>query len=116
LRDIAVRQRAVMFCILGYFGLVVLQFAFPPELRIVLGIAAAAVSITGAVFIFMLALSLYNTGAGIVLGILTLVPILGLIILLIVNGRATTVLRQHGLKVGLMGADLKQIPQTGPTY
>jgi len=50
------------------------------------------VAIIGAVFIFMLAISLYSTGAGIVMGILTLVPLVGLIVLLIVNSRATRVL------------------------
>ena len=113
IRQIAQRQRALMFCILGYLGLVVVQFAFPPELRMFLGLAALAVSVTAAVFVFMLALSLYGTGVGILLGILTLVPLLGLLVLLIINGKATTILRQHGLKVGLLGADVSHLP-AGP--
>jgi len=114
LREIATRQRAIMLCILGYVVLVVLQFALPPEGRIVLGLAALAVCITAAVFVFMLALAVYNTATGIVLGILTLIPILGLIILLIVNGRATNILKSHGIKVGLLGADMSQVPMAGP--
>jgi hypothetical protein len=42
------------------------------------------------------------------LGILTLVPLLGLIILLIVNQRATGVLQAKGYRVGLLGASLSQ--------
>jgi hypothetical protein len=72
-----------------------------------------AVSVTAAVFVFMLALSLYSTGAGIVLGILTLIPVVGLIVLLVINGKATNVLRRHGIRVGLMGADPGQIPAPG---
>ena len=110
LREIAVRQRAIMLCILAYIALVVLQFAIPPEMRIFLGIAVLAVGITAAVFVFMLALALYNTASGILLGILTLVPLLGLFILLVINQKATTILKSHGIKVGLLGANMSQVP------
>lgn len=52
----------------------------------------------------MLATRVYGTGAGIVLGVLTLIPCLGLVILLLVNRKATDVLKQHGIGVGLLGA------------
>ena len=83
LRVIATRQRAIM---------------------------ALGAVITGAVFVFMLSLAIYSTAVGILLGILTLIPLLGLLVLLMVNGKATTLLRQHGIRVGLMGADPSQIP------
>src|SRR5260221_11674597 len=41
------------------------------------------------VFVFMLAIKLYNTALGIVLGLLTLVPLINLIVLLVMNGKAT---------------------------
>ena len=46
----------------------------------------------------------YGTGLGIFLGILCLVPLIGLIVLLAVNGKETRVLKQNGIKVGLLGA------------
>ena len=52
----------------------------------------------------MLALAIYGTALGIILGILTLIPLVGLIILLIVNGKATNLLREDGIHVGLLGA------------
>jgi hypothetical protein len=110
LRVIAQRQKGVIFCILGYFLLVLSQFLLPPELRVVAMLAALAVSITAVVFVFMLSLALYGTGAGIVLGILTLIPIVGLIVLLVLNGKATNILKQHGVKVGLLGARASDIP------
>jgi hypothetical protein len=113
LRTIAVRQRVIMWCILAYIVLIFGQFAFPPELRLIPALLAMAASVTAAVFVFMLAIALYNTGAGIVLGLLTLVPLVGLIVLLIINNKATNTLRQHGIKVGLMGADPRQIPAPG---
>jgi hypothetical protein len=110
LRVIATRQRAIMFCILGYIIAIIGQFALPPEMRFIVGIIAIGLSITASVFVFMLAIALYSTGTGIVLGILTLVPLIGLFVLLTVNGKATNLLRQHGIKVGLMGADPRQVP------
>ena len=110
IREIAVRQRVVMLCILGYIACVILQFVVPGPLKLVVALAGAAFSITGAVFVFMLAVAIYSTGLGVVLGILTLIPIIGLIVLLIVNAKATTILRAHGIKVGLLGADKSQIP------
>ena len=82
-------------------------------MRWVAAVLGFAVSVTAAVFVFMLALALYNTGAGVVLGILTLVPLVGLIVLLIINGKATNTLRHHGIHVGLMGARASEIPAPG---
>ena len=71
----------------------------------VLGYLAAVIS--AAVFICLLAIKLYSLTVGILLGLLTiLVPI---IVLLVVNNKATSVLRQNGITVGLSGAKLSQL-------
>jgi hypothetical protein len=114
LREIAKRQRAIQICILIYILAIVGQFILPPQLRPFVGLAVLAVMITATVFVFMLAIALYNTGVGILLGILSLIPLLGLLVLLMVNGKATGVLREHGIQVGLLGARLDQIPDAGP--
>jgi hypothetical protein len=115
LRKIAFQQKAIMYCILAYIAVGVLRFVLPPGLQLMvlvpLGLAAV---ITAAVFVFMLAISLHNIAAGITLGILTLIPLVGLVVLLIINSTATKLLQSHGIKVGLMGADLNQIPPAGP--
>lgn len=113
LRTIALRQRAILYCILGYVALFLAQFAFPPDVRFVPMLLAFAVSIAASFFVFTLSIALYNTGTGIVLGVLTLVPYVGMIVLLVINGKATNVLRQHGIRVGLLGAPTSQIPAPG---
>ena len=113
LRTIATRQRAIMACILGYIVAIVCKVALPPELRLIVSIAVLALGVTAAVFVFILAMAVYSNGVGILLGILTLIPLIGLFVLLTVNGKATTILRAHGIKVGLMGADPAQIPGPG---
>ena len=104
-REVASRQRAIMLCILVYLIAVVCQFALPVTMRWVLGLGIFALGIVAAVFIFMLAIKLYSSGLGIVLGILTLIPVVGLIVLLIVNAKATRLLKAHGIRVGLLGAN-----------
>jgi len=113
LRSIATRQRAIMFCILGYIGCVVLQLTLPPPINLMIAVGTLAVQITAVVFVFMLAISIYGTGVGVTFGILTLIPLINLIILLIVNGKATKILREHGIQVGLLGAKADQIPAPG---
>lgn len=104
LQTIASRQKMIMICILIYIAAIIIQFALPPEVRPMLGLGVLAVVVAAAVFIFLLATKLYGTGLGIVLGILTLIPLIGLIVLLIVNGKATGILKSHGIDVGLLGA------------
>jgi hypothetical protein len=109
LRSVAKCQKGILVCILIYIIAVIFQFALPEELRLILVLGVAVVGITATVFVFMLAIRVYGTGAGVLLGILTLIPIVGLIVLLIINGKATAILKANGIKVGLLGADLSQI-------
>jgi hypothetical protein len=104
LREIAGRQRGIIMCILGYFCLIPIQFAIPEENRIYLALTLIPLGLTAAVFVFMLAVKLYGQNSGIVYGILTLVPLVGLIVLLIINQKATTTLKDNGVRVGLLGA------------
>jgi hypothetical protein len=114
LKKIAANQRAINLCILAEIFIVIAQISFRTNgmlaLALVFSFAYLAIALTGAVFLFMLSLSLYNTAAGIALGIFSLVPLLGLIILLVLNGKATNILRLHGIRVGLLGADPSKIP------
>jgi hypothetical protein len=115
LRVVATRQKGLIFCILAYLLAVAAQFALPEELRLLAALFALAVVVAAVVFVFMMALELYGVGIGIVMGVLTLIPLVGLIVLLIINGKATKLLRRHGIKVGLFGADSRQIPDPGQT-
>ena len=109
LRSVATYQKGILLCILAYLLLVVLQFALPPDVRFFLLLAAAALTITATVFVFLLATKVYSTGLGILLAILTLIPCIGLIVLLIINGKATAVLKAQGIRVGLLGANMSDL-------
>jgi hypothetical protein len=71
-----------------------------------LAMGSLFITLASAVFVYLLAASVYSTAVGILLGVLALLPCINLIMLLIVNGKATSVLRAHGIKVGLLGAKL----------
>ena len=106
LLKVAKYQKGILVCILVYILAVVGQFALPPQIRPVVGLGVLVVGLIAAVFTILLAMKTHGTILGIILGILCLVPILGLLILLLVNQKATTVLQSNGIKVGLLGADL----------
>jgi len=75
LKKVAMQQRAIIMCIAAECGIVALLLADTSgPLGIVLYFAFLAVAITGAVVVFMLAISVYNVSLGILLGILSLVP------------------------------------------
>jgi hypothetical protein len=119
-RRVAVAQKGILVCLLLQFLVIGASFAanfgvlpIPEVARLGLSIASLVVGVAQIVFVFMLAMRVYSTVAGIFLGLLAFIPCLGLLILLIVNGRATTILTANGYKVGLMGADLAEIPREG---
>ena len=57
----------------------------------------------------LLIANVYNSVIlGIVLGIFLLVPCLNILILLAISQRATMYLKEHGFKVGLLGANMAQ--------
>jgi hypothetical protein len=116
-RAVAWAQKAIILCILANLATLPLRFALStldPGLQllgvIVLAVYYLAVAITATVFVFMLAVKVYGTGMGVVLGILTLIPCVGLIVLLIINSKATGILRKNGVRVGLLGAKMADLP------
>jgi hypothetical protein len=119
IREIARRQRVILLCILAqlclYALMLMLRSSIPPALSLLLLVLIWVVNIVATVYIFLLATRIYGTGLGILFGILTLIPCVGLVILLIVNAKATTLLRAVGLKVGLLGATIpKDLDRTLP--
>jgi glucose-6-phosphate-specific signal transduction histidine kinase len=108
-RNVALCQKGILTCILVYIILVAIQFVLPENMRIFLLLVAVPVVITATVFVFLLATKVYGTGLGILLGILTLIPCIGFIVLLVVNGKATDMLKKQGIKVGLLGAKMSDL-------
>jgi hypothetical protein len=109
LRAIALYQRLAIFAILGY-SLLFLASAGVPTYRLYVLSLAGVVGLFGAVCMFFLALRLFSLPMAILLGVLSATPCISLLVLLGINGKATTVLREHGIPVGIFGADLSKLP------
>lgn len=105
LRSVARYQRAIMLCILAYMGAGPLQIFLPREAAIVTAIVLLGAIVGGTVFVFLLSTKVYGTVQGILFALFTLIPCLGLLALLRINAKATAVLRDNGIKVGLLGAN-----------
>lgn len=109
--SVAKYQKGILVCILLYFIAFSLRMAAPgvlggPQIgAVVIGL----IGLMGAIFTILLAMRVYNMALGILIGILALVPVLGLLVLLLINARATKVLTDNGIKVGLMGAKLSEL-------
>jgi len=106
---VANAQKGILVCIFIYFCVAGARFAVPPEMQLWVLLGLIPLGITATVFVFMLATRVYGQTAGIVLGILTLVPLVGLFVLLIVNQKATALLKEAGVHVGLLGANTSDI-------
>jgi hypothetical protein len=102
LKTVAVAQKSILVCIiLRMFGFASL-YSSPSEFHLFVEIALYCVSAVGAVSVFILA---KKVGLGIIYGIVALIPYIGLLSLLVVNQKATKILRANGHEVGLLGAD-----------
>lgn len=109
LKRVAQYQKGILGCILIYLIAISCQFAIPVSLQIFVTLGIFVVMLVGMVFVFLLAIKVYSTGIGVLLGILALIPCIGLLVLLVVNIKATGILKKNGIKVGLLGANLSKI-------
>jgi len=101
---VATYQRCVNYCILGYILGFVLIFALPQQLKIVALLVVFASQLAGLVCVILLAAKLYKTSTAVLYGIGMIVPLVNLIVLLAINGKATKILKANGYTVGLLGA------------
>jgi hypothetical protein len=111
LLPVAEAQKGILVCLFLY---VVFSIGLTGLLTIELRVGAMVLTallvldvLAGMVFVFLLAVRVYSKWLGVILEVLTLVPLIGVFALLTVNSKATSVLRDHGFRVGLLGADLR---------
>jgi hypothetical protein len=113
LLPVAQYQKGIIYCILANIVLFILNLAAGQSQSTVAGLVIvglyAIVAVAQLVLIALLAAKVYNVVLGIFIGIFSFVPCLGLLLLLVVNQKATSVLQQNGIRVGLMGADMSQL-------
>jgi len=119
LRQIARYQRAICLCVLtgmlvfmAFHALIQLRLYQPasrgqmPDLfGMLVVLVLIGTNLIATVSTFSLAIRLHGAGIGVLMGLLTLIPLVGLVVLLVVFRQATCVLKRHGIRVGLLGAN-----------
>lgn len=103
---VAFRQRLLLALILAHIASYVCALALPVGTAKTSAIVAMfVIAVAAIVVVVLLAASLrWSIVAIVFTAILVLIPLIGLLVLLRVNGAATKVLRAGGYRVGLMGA------------
>ena len=109
LRSIAIYQKVILVCILVNIITYAGQFLLPTDLRWLAIVVGLPTGLTGTVFVFLLSTKVHNVVAGILLGLLALIPCIGFIVLYYINGKATNALQANGIRVGLLGASLSDL-------
>ena len=109
LRAIAKYQKGIIVCILLNICLFAASFMIEEEDRIYLLIGYVPIALVSLACVFMLATNVYGPTVGILLGLIMILPCFGLITLLIVNQKATSILKSHGIHVGFFGANTSRI-------
>ncbi len=99
------------FILIGVLGN---RFAGTPRMPVILTFILGAV---GGIYVFLLCWELKRGGiVAFMLGAATFVPCMGLLVMTLVNGYATTELRKHGVKVGVFGASLAAVDERPSLY
>jgi hypothetical protein len=97
--DIALNQKYVIYVILAQF----VAWSVSMVLPIVGGILLLVTLIFQLFFVFTFCIANYESGVGVVLGLLSLIPCVGIVVLLIVNSKAIATLKSNGVPVGFWG-------------
>jgi len=115
LKSVALAQRRVLSAILANIGVTGLAYATQGAGSIspAMSIAVIALYICVVVFQVVAMVGLSNAlggsvGSAILVGISCFIPCVSLIVLLMLNGKATKALQASGIKVGVMGANLQE--------
>ena len=96
-------QRAIIYCILFLLIDYGVAMVMPQEVRLFMAIPHLIIAVVAAVCVFRLSLQVYSTGPGILLALGTLIPCLGLLVLVVINSKATATLHEYGVAVGFLG-------------
>ncbi len=120
--SIAFYQKGIVVCVMLYFLFAILMGVTgkgpDPDtpfnaISLFFALAVLLVILTGMVFVILLTAKVFGVPMVILFAILSLIPCVGLILLLVVNNKATKVLNENGVKVGFFGANLAKMRTQG---
>lgn len=105
---VAKYQRWVIYALLANIAVNILGFALMGQgLAVAMAVVALSLAVVAfaIISVFLLAKEVINVGVAVLCALMMIVPCVSLLVLLIVNQKATSYLQQHGIKVGFFGVD-----------
>lgn len=111
-RRVATYQRYVIVAVTANTVVNLLSWFTPTTLPLwiwIIGLMALAAVAFAIPAIYLLASILINRVVGVLCAVLMVVPCLSVIVLLVVNQKATGYLQQHGVRVGFLGVNPRSI-------
>ncbi|MFG0246787.1 MAG: hypothetical protein ACF8MF_12140 [Phycisphaerales bacterium JB052] len=120
LKSVATQQRLLLWLILFIILANIFMLATAsrsPQLMIITMLGALLFQLLALIQVYRLTISMRaNIAWPIVMTLFFWVPLLSLIILLVINGKANTMLKQTGVKIGLMGVSKSEYPKLMPGH
>jgi hypothetical protein len=111
IRQTALLQKGLIVCIALQIVSIIGAAFLPQELKQIVAGIYVVVALAGGICTFLLAMTLYGIGLGILMSAASGIPCVGLFVLLTINGKATAELREYGVEVGLFGVPWSKIPK-----
>jgi Fe2+ transport system protein B len=112
LRRVAKYQRWVLIALLANIVTNIFVFALGGQalaVQLAIGGVSFAVVLFGSVSIFLLGKELINPVVAGICAVLIFVPCISLLVLFLINQKATSFLQRNGITVGFMGVDPNRI-------
>ncbi|PTU75768.1 hypothetical protein [Pseudomonas mangrovi] len=114
---VAARQRALIFGVLAQIFLNPIAKAIGikgESAVIILGVLSLILMIYILVTAVRLSMLLNHVAITVMMGLFSIIPLINLIVLLVLSRQSTKLLRSHGVRVGLLGANVKKGTSPAP--
>ena len=112
LKRIAHSQKAIVICVGFVLGAMVGELVVPSSWQGILRFGLGISLLLGTICLMVQGVRLYGVALGLILAVFALSPYTVLVVLLLLHFKANRVLKQHGIKVGWLGANLCQLEDT----
>ena len=109
---IAKRQRTLLIVFFIYILVVGASSAVTPDLKPLVQLLILPIMVLIIIFTARLSFKLYGKIGASILTLLSIIPLINLIVVLIVNSKASKLIKKNGFRVGLIGASVKEIEKT----
>jgi len=107
--QIAKRQQALLIAFMLYILTAGGSAAVSPEIKPLVQLLILPIMVLIIIFTARLSYKIFGKVGATIFTILSIIPLINLIVILIVNSKASKIIKSKGFRVGLAGANVKEI-------